>query len=246
MIKEDFETILSKLQERVTLCKKYLGCLEEQNDLNELSVRQVRELKEFCDSELKIQTRILMVDLYHVIGMGNLTVSQTGAFLKIIKEYSDYRPIIKTVNKMDLDFNNMFKIETNPVFKLLELGITVYGKGSDGRVVEEEIETVEMYKEMLDDSGENSSGEEIPEFWPVGTYDATTNRIKIELRDIPKMAKFLIANVKSFKNLTESNIRKAMIDGKDFGGIQWVNSSDGYRIGIANQSLKEALKELFH
>ena len=246
MNKEDFEIIQNKLQERIDLCKKYLGCLDEENDLNELSVRQVRDIKAFCDSEIKIQTRILMVDLYHVIGMGNLSVSQTGAFLKAIKEYSDYRPIIKTVNKMALDFNNMPKIIKASSFRLLELDVTLHrGNSDEVDQLEPEIETVETYKDFVDDKNEIAEEEEVQEFWPEGTYDERLNKIKVAIGDVPKMAKFLCRNVKTFKALSEASLRKAMLDGKDYAGIKWVNSSDGYRIGIANSTLKEFLVELF-
>lgn len=245
MKKEDFEIVQNKLKERIDLCEKYLGCLNEESNLDELSVKQVRLMKEFCDEEIKIQTKILMVDFYHVIGMGNLSVSQTGSFLKNIKIYSRYRPVIKTINKMELDFDNLPTIvNTGVSFKLLELGVIVSNREDD--LIEEcaEEETVEMYKDFLGD-GEKPAESEIKEFWPVGTYDENLNKIKVAIGDIPQMTKFLIKNIKSFKVMGEANLRKAILDGKDYGGIKWINTTDGYRIGLANANLKESLKSVF-
>ena len=41
--------------------------------------------------------QIIQKDLYHIIGMGNLTVSQHNLFIKLIKEYLSFRSDMKTI-----------------------------------------------------------------------------------------------------------------------------------------------------
>ena len=87
MNKEDFEKIESGLTERIELCDKYLGMISEDNPIENISLKQALAAREFCIKEVAIQTQILMVDLYHIISMGNLSAMQLGKVNKWIKAH---------------------------------------------------------------------------------------------------------------------------------------------------------------
>ena len=62
-------------------------------DLSKITLAQAADLKNFCIAEETIMTNIVMVDLYHVIGMGNLTPTDDEVYLSI-QEYLEYRPTL--------------------------------------------------------------------------------------------------------------------------------------------------------
>ena len=68
MNKDDFEKIESGLTERVDLCEKYLGMISEDNPIENISLKQALEAREFCIKEVALQTQILMVISYNWYG----------------------------------------------------------------------------------------------------------------------------------------------------------------------------------
>ena len=88
MNKEDFETIITKLKDRISACDETLGLITETNPIENITVAQLRAIKTFAAGEYKRQTNILLVDCYHVIGMGNLSAVQLSVFTRLIKQYS--------------------------------------------------------------------------------------------------------------------------------------------------------------
>lgn len=108
MTKENFKIVEDSLNARINVCKKYLNSITDKNDLENLTISQIKELKAFCDDEVVRQTNILMIDLYHIIGMCDLNASQLTRLMKLIKAYSSYRPDIKAIAKND--FANIYDL----------------------------------------------------------------------------------------------------------------------------------------
>ncbi len=78
-------------------------------DLDRLTVGQVKDLSIKARSLQSKTDQFLKQDLYHIIGMGNLSASQSATLNKLVKEVTSHRSIIKTVaalptlpNKVDV------------------------------------------------------------------------------------------------------------------------------------------------
>ena len=98
MQKEKFQKIMEILTERTTLCQHYLGeLLTSEKKLSQLTIDDAVALKNFCVREEQLMTNIAMVDLYHIIGMGDLAPSQMMKFVYAVKKYLSYRPSIKII-----------------------------------------------------------------------------------------------------------------------------------------------------
>lgn len=98
MQKEQFQKIMEILTERTDLCQHYLGeLLIGEKKLSQFTIEDAASLKRFCVKEEQIMTDMAMVDLYHIIGMGNLAPSQMMKFVYAIKKYLSYRPSIKII-----------------------------------------------------------------------------------------------------------------------------------------------------
>lgn len=108
MNKETFERFMTLLQVRIDKCELFLGGNKTTDDLKKLTIQEALELQNFCRAEEALQTKIVQCDLYHIIGMGDLTPPQMMKFTYGIKEYLKYRSTIKTI-AMNFD-----KISTLP------------------------------------------------------------------------------------------------------------------------------------
>lgn len=129
MKKDNFETIMAALETRKTLCSSYLRDIQSTADLSTVTLARAAELKKFCIEEENIMTNIVMVDLYHVIGMGELSPVQMMQFTYSIKEYLEYRPVIKAIVKNLDSIMSLPKIPVKTRYKLQGLGGLVLTKG---------------------------------------------------------------------------------------------------------------------
>jgi hypothetical protein len=136
MKKEVFLGIMNALDQRRTLCFEYLGQIHTTEDLAEVSLAKAAKLKQFCIDELELMTKICMVDLYHIIGMGNLSPNQMMKFTYAVQEYLSYRPRMKVISQCLDTIENLPKIPITTKFKLLGLGDIILADG-EGDAVEE-------------------------------------------------------------------------------------------------------------
>lgn len=122
----EFQKLMEELTKRVELCKQYLGDIHTTDDLSKLAISAAADLKTFCVAEEVIMTKIAMVDLYHIIGMGKLTPPQMMKFVYTTQEYLHYRPAIKAIAKYLNSIFNLPKIPVATQFKLVGFeGITL-------------------------------------------------------------------------------------------------------------------------
>jgi hypothetical protein len=122
MEKEQFQKIMNGLAKRTELCELHLGDVHTTDDLSKLTIACAADLKHFCVAEEEIMTKIVMVDLYHIIGMGHLLPPQMMKFTYAIQEYLQYRPTIKAIAKHLDSIFALPKIPTATQYKLLGLG----------------------------------------------------------------------------------------------------------------------------
>lgn len=145
MNKETFETIKLNLETRINECKNHLDHILTTEDLKNITINEAQELKVWAKKESAIMTEIVMVDFYHIIGMGELTVLQTNTFIKLIKEYMSYRSDLKTIGA-HFSLDNLPDLPSSSEFALKQLGdITltskIRGRGEAASII---IETGEV------------------------------------------------------------------------------------------------------
>lgn len=102
MNKETFDKIQATLKEHIDTCQFYLNNIETTDDLKKLTIEDAQKLQRFCRQEEAYMTKLVQCDLYHIIGMGELTPPQMMKFIYHIKDYLHYRGTIKTL-AMNLD-----------------------------------------------------------------------------------------------------------------------------------------------
>lgn len=74
-----------------------LCVVDNEINLDHLTIGQVKELTEKArDLQSKTDT-FLKDELYHIIGMGNLSASQTAILNKLVKEITTHRSVVKLV-----------------------------------------------------------------------------------------------------------------------------------------------------
>jgi len=120
------------------------------DDLTNITIKEFMELQSFCKQEQIDMTEILMVDLYHVLGMGKLTLQQRNTFLSLVNKYATYRSDMKCICSMKeiTDINKLPSVSKFRLHKLGEITLQSEPRGS-GRVVEvlDENSEIADYKE---------------------------------------------------------------------------------------------------
>lgn len=97
MQKELFEQVIAKYQAVLEECEAFVKLFEDTTDLEELSIK---DFKELITKAQKLQGKadgILHNELYHLIGMGNLTSVQTSKLCAVIKKIASTRSYFKPV-----------------------------------------------------------------------------------------------------------------------------------------------------
>lgn len=122
MEKEKFEKIINNLEERIEQCYSYLGYIVNKKDLEEITVNDLKNLITFCRSEQGKMDTILTTELYHILGMGNLTVQQQNKLISNLKKYMYYRSDIKAIACNATDVTKLPDLPTNSEYKLTILG----------------------------------------------------------------------------------------------------------------------------
>lgn len=107
MDKNSFEKIIKDLEVRINMCEKRFNKLKTKDDLLSISLKEFIDLKSFCQEEHAKMDKINS-DLYHLIGMGNLTPIQLQKFCALIRKYLAYRSDVKylaCISTVDLNIN---------------------------------------------------------------------------------------------------------------------------------------------
>lgn len=213
MEKIEFQKIMDALGDRLLICEQQLGDIHTTDDLSRLSLVRAADLKSFCAAEEELMTKIVMVDLYHIIGMGHLLPPQMMKFTYAIQEYLQYRPTIKAINRGLDSIFNLPKIPVETQFKLLGLGDLTL--------------TSEVGDPVVDDAS-------------VADYDQTKRNtllpFKIEGRqirvDLTQLDFFVTLMTNLFKApLSADNLRAKMMANKEYLGIEWTDYNGYEAIG---------------
>lgn len=241
MKKEEFDLVISALQERLDNCEKYLGEIQTTEDLKNITIGQALELKDFCVAEVEKMTKIAMVDLYHIIGMGDLSVPQMMKFVFLMKAYLSYRPNIKSISKGFDSMTNLPKIPVKTKFKLLALCDLTLTVGEDEEAFEDNA-TVDDYtvlkqmKAKKDEEVSEKTDEEVSEKTDKeqitvqgDCFSIVDQTVMVDMGRLGEFHKFL--NSLTTTTCDFAKLIKKIIEYKTYFGIAWVSCENNIATG---------------
>ena len=241
MKKEEFDLVISALQERLDNCKKYLGEIKTTEDLKNITIGQALELRDFCVAEVEKMTKIAMVDLYHIIGMGDLSVPQMMKFVFMMKAYLAYRPNIKSISKGFDSITELPKIPVKTKFKLLALCDLTLTAGEDEDAFEDNA-TVDDYtvlKQMnakKDEEVSEKADEEVSEKTDKeqitvqsDCFSIVDQTVMIDMGRLGEFYKVLSSLTTTPCDFTK--LIRRILDHKSYFGIEWFGSENNIAAG---------------
>ena len=233
MKKEEFDLVIGALQERLDNCEKYLGEIKTTEDLKNITIGQALELKDFCVAEVEKMTKIAMVDLYHIIGMGDLSVPQMMKFIFLMKAYLAYRPNIKSISKGFDSMTNLPKIPVKTKFKLLALCDLTLTAGEDEEAFEDNA-TIDEYTELkkVNVKADEEVSEETDKEQITVQGDCFSIVDQTVMVDMGRLGEFY----KVLSNLATTpcdftKLIKKILDHKSYFGIEWIGSENNIAAG---------------
>lgn len=227
MTKSDFNLIMDSINERIDGCSKYLDHVHTTDDIKQLTIQEAADLKRFCVDEEPIMTKIAMVDLYHIIGMGNLTPVQMSTFIYKVKDYLKYRPRLKAIVK---NLDSIFALPNLPVatrFKLLGLCNLTLTSEFEGEI--EDDACIEDYDNLKAQVGKNIPATEFTAELP---YRLDGRTIYVDLKQAVEFAAVLTRIFKCPMNV--SNFMNRLELKKSYGGIDWISNENGIATGVCS------------
>ena len=233
MKKEEFDLVISALQERLDNCEKYLGEIQTTEDLKNITIGQALELKDFCVAEVEKMTKIAMVDLYHIIGMGDLSVPQMMKFVFLMKAYLAYRPNIKSISKGFDSMTNLPKIPVKTKFKLLALCDLALTVGEDEEAFEDNA-TIDEYTELKkvnvkadEEVSEKTDKEQVTV--QSDCFSIVDQTVMVDMGRLGEFHKVLSSLATTTCDFTK--LIKKILDHKSYFGIEWIGAENNIAAG---------------
>lgn len=241
MKKEEFDLVISALQERLDNCEKYLGEIKTTEDLKNITIGQALELRDFCVAEVEKMTKIVMVDLYHIIGMGDLSVPQMMKFVFMMKAYLAYRPNIKSISKGFDSITELPKIPVRTKFKLLALCDLALTAG-EGEEAFEDNATIDEYTELkkanvkADEEVSEKTDEEVSEKTDKeqitvqsDCFSIVDQTVMVDMGRLGEFHKVLSSLATTPCDFTK--LIRRILDHKSYFGIEWFGSENNIAAG---------------
>ena len=233
MKKEEFDLVISALQERLDNCEKYLGEIQTTEDLKNITIGQALELKDFCVAEVEKMTKIAMVDLYHIIGMGDLSVPQMMKFIFLMKAYLAYRPNIKSISKGFDSMTDLPKIPVKTKFKLLALCDLTLTVGEDEDAFEDNA-TIDEYTELKKvnvkkDEEVSEKTDEVHVDVQSDCFSIVDQTVMVDMGRLGEFHKVLSSLATTTCDFTK--LIRRILDHKSYFGIEWIGSENNIAAG---------------
>ena len=233
MKKEEFDLVVSSLQERLDNCEKYLGKIKTTEDLKNITIKQALELRDFCVAEVEKMTKIVMVDLYHVIGMGDLSVPQMMKFVFLVKAYLAYRPNIKSISKGFDSITELPKIPVKTKFKLIALCDLTLTAG-EGEEASEDNATIDDYTELKkvnvkadEEVSEKTDKEQV--VVQGDCFSIVDQTVMVDMGRLGEFHKVLSSLATTTCDFTK--LIRRILDHKSYFGIEWIRSENNMAAG---------------
>ena len=233
MKKEEFDLVIGALQKRLNNCEKYLGEIKTTEDLKNITIGQALELRDFCVAEVEKMTKIAMVDLYHIIGMGDLSVPQMMKFIFLMKAYLSYRPNIKSISKGFDSITELPKIPVKTKFKLLALCDLTLTAGEDEEAFEDNA-TIDEYTELKkvnvkadEEVSEKTDKEQITV--QSDCFSIVDQTVMVDMGRLGEFHKVLSNLATTTCDFTK--LIRRILDHKAYFGIEWIGSENNIAAG---------------
>lgn len=96
MKNSEYQAIVSNISEQINNCEsalaQYYSCSQ---DFSKMSIVNINETISSCRKAQGDMDKMVMSDLYHIIGMANLNAAQTSKIIKLTKTLLQYRSDVK-------------------------------------------------------------------------------------------------------------------------------------------------------
>ncbi len=116
-------TLTKYIEQSAELAK--LCTIDSSITLDHLTIGQAKELIVKARELVSKTDSFFTADLYHVIGMGNLSASQSATLNKLVKGITEHRTVVKTLAALP-DIPNKFT--STSTYKSKTLGLTLNKK----------------------------------------------------------------------------------------------------------------------
>lgn len=214
MNKETFDKIRVTLEEHIGACQFYLETIKTTDDLKKLTIENAQALQRFCRSEESYMDKLFQCDLYHIIGMGNLTPPQMMKFTYLIRDFLRFRSTIKAIA---MNFDKISSLPSLPVSSVYK----THCFGDLSLISGANTEPANVHGDKL--------------------YALAGNLIKVSKNKVSEFISFW--SKKHKVNLSENNFLNKAKAGSEYGGVKWTIDSEGDFVGIIIEATAKALFE---
>lgn len=223
MDKVSFSKIMTSLDAHYVRCDIYLSKIHNTLDLSKLTLAQAQELQTFCKSEMSYMDKLCGSDLYHIIGMGNLTPPQMMQFTFAVRDYLEFRSLVKAL-AMNLEkISSLPNIPVKAKYKLSIADLTL--ESGEGEVTQ--LETASGVETL----------EELP-------FIVNGKEIHV---DMSRSVQFLGMMKQVLKcDFSEATMRTKMNGHSDYMGIKWKFYNPNEAIGVfQSPDIYKRVKEFY-
>lgn len=92
----EYNNIINKMKDVIASCKELCSEIETVNgDITKWSLQKYGLMRSMAMNLQAKTDKILSTELYHIIGMAQMTVTQSTHFVKLTKELTNCRRIVK-------------------------------------------------------------------------------------------------------------------------------------------------------
>ena len=222
MKKELFDEIITSLKQRIAACDDFLGEIHNTEAISKLPIYKALQLKHFCIAEEELMTKICMVDLYHIIGMGNLSPTQMMTFTYAMQEYLSYRPTVKVLAQKLDSIESLPKLPVKTRFRLLGLGNATLTYG-EGNIVDEA--SIDDYTKLKASATTVTleSTDDIPFNLQGGTIEVNMDRLDYFIA---------LMNTLFKTSLSVDKLKSKINNQGEYLGIKWISLAYDSDVGV--------------
>ncbi len=99
---KNFNIIITNLNNLINRCEKTIGHIKSKDDIDNMTLKDIREMITQCRLIYGEMDKVNTIDLYHIIGMGNLSASQRLIFWNRMEKFLSYRPDLHNICTLNI------------------------------------------------------------------------------------------------------------------------------------------------
>ena len=216
MNKVEFSKIMAALEDHKSSCQKYLKDIHTTEDLKALTLKQAAALQSFCRSEQAFMDKVCNSDIYHIIGLGNLTPPQMVQFTFALREWLTYRPVLKA---LAMNFERISKLPAIPLAGTYKLSLGDVTVG---------------YREYTSWTGDCTNP----------PFSISDDHIFVNTQRLNEFVA-IMQGILSY-GLSEATCRSKIAGGHEYIGIQWTAGEGDHAIGtFKSEDIKKRITQYF-